>query len=349
MALADLIERDIAARGLRPGDPYLNTIDTARMLKVNTTHANKALQLLVQRRRLRRKQRLGTIVADPAGTARETVLHCVHLLVHQNYLQTEGLLADGVIVGMQQELPGVNVRFNFLPAEGQTESVERVLSEAMRSSEPEGFVLVRSSLDAQRLLAQSGLPTVVFGSLHPSVTGLSRIDRDQRVIGEQTAGHLTSLDKRRVLVLMRDRMLPGDHPFLDGIRRTLALAGLGLDAVTIRNLPADREAIAAEVANVIGAGGEPWGIIARSEPLANGAARALAKMPVKRRKMMSMVISDVYRRGNERAIAFPFVASAWKPEEIGHRIGRMLAAQVRSGTVAGEVEIIPTQLCDAGV
>ncbi|MEX2214479.1 MAG: hypothetical protein WD768_10145 [Phycisphaeraceae bacterium] len=344
--LAELIELDITSRGLQPGDAYLNTTETARMLKVNTTSANKAMQLLVQRRRLVRRQRLGTIIADPADAPSESVLSRVHLLVHQTYLRSEGVLADGVIVGMQQELPGVDVQFNFLPDDNQADAVNRLISEAMRSSQSEGFLLVRSSLTAQRLLLQSGMPTVVFGQLHPSVHGLNRIDRDQRVIGRLAAGHLLSLGFRRLLVLLRERVLPGDHVLLDGIAETMASVGLAADAMVTRCLPPDHEAIAAEVQAVIEASDEPIGIIARSEPLAEGAAQAEAlntgtQRPSPRERIL---VSDLYRRGSERQPRFAHVASTITPEEIGRHIGRMLANQARQPGRLPETEMIPVEV-----
>jgi DNA-binding GntR family transcriptional regulator len=63
--LAKRLEEDIRARSLKPGDPYLNTQETARMLGVSNAAANRALQLLVKRNTLRRRQRSGTFIAEP--------------------------------------------------------------------------------------------------------------------------------------------------------------------------------------------------------------------------------------------------------------------------------------------
>ena len=40
--LADLIAKDIRERNLKPGDPYQGTMETAEMLGVGTTAANRA-------------------------------------------------------------------------------------------------------------------------------------------------------------------------------------------------------------------------------------------------------------------------------------------------------------------
>src|SRR3954470_19347948 len=99
--LADRIAEDIRRRELRPGDAYLSTAEVARVMQVNGTKANRALQLLARRRVLDRRQRKGTFIAPPPADADTPgpALDVVHLLVQQDYLRTEGLLADGVVLG----------------------------------------------------------------------------------------------------------------------------------------------------------------------------------------------------------------------------------------------------------
>ncbi len=118
--LAKRIEADIRQKDLRPGDHYLSTVDTARMSRVDTTDANRALQFLTKRE----------------------------------------------------------------------------------------------------------LPAVVFGSLYPSVEGLPFVDRDQRRIGRLLAEHLLARGHKRILLLARQRMLPGDYLAIDAVRDTMDAAGL---------------------------------------------------------------------------------------------------------------------------
>ena len=69
-----------------------------------------AMQVLVKRRVIERRQRKGTFVAVPSGIASSSPVRRVHLIVHENYLRTEGLLADGIIVGMHDELPAAQMQ-----------------------------------------------------------------------------------------------------------------------------------------------------------------------------------------------------------------------------------------------
>src|SRR3954471_1696770 len=210
LELADKIAEDIRNKNLKPGDPYQGTTEAAEMLGVSTTAANRAMQVLVKRRVIERRQRKGTFVAVPSGTIPSSPLRRVHLVVHENYLRTEGLLSDGVIVGMHDELPATQVQFNFVPSDNDAAQITELISEAMRSGKTEGFVLVRSSLVAQRLIAASGLPTVVHGSLHWSAPHMPWIDRDHRSGGALMTNHLVQRGYRKIAVLMRDRMFRGD-------------------------------------------------------------------------------------------------------------------------------------------
>src|SRR3954470_11037243 len=114
--LAEKIKGDIRERKLRPGDAYMNTQEVARHFRVNGTTANRALQLLTQRGMLQRRQRTGTLIADPAARPKGKQIRRVHLFVHQEHLKSEGLLGDGMLVGLQRALPNAEFQFNYPPA-----------------------------------------------------------------------------------------------------------------------------------------------------------------------------------------------------------------------------------------
>jgi DNA-binding LacI/PurR family transcriptional regulator len=349
---ADRIAADIARRKLKPGENYQTTLETANMLGVSTTATNRAMQVLVKRGVLERRQKKGTFVAHPpaGGRPSSSPLRRVHLLVQEDYLRTEGLMSDGVVLGLHGELPAAQMQFNFLPQDKQENYVSGLLSEAMRSGQTEGFVLIRTSLQAQRLIAASGLPAVVYGSLHPSVPRMCWIDRDHRQGGAMLAQRLSDAGFRRIVVLMRDRMFRGDHTLLDAVRDTMAQAGLGLDALALRCLPADREAIRAATDELFGApgGGERQrtGFVCRSEPLAAGAALAAKDRRLRVGDDVGIVLSDVYRKPSDPPPEWPYLVAAMQPEQIGQEIGRMLARQAVSATVDPDHLVIPVHLRD---
>jgi len=341
--LADRIHDDIRRRALPPGAPYLTTIETARMLGVNNSLAGRALQLLAKRRVIERRQRRGTYILDPEHVEARPLLQRVHLLVHRNYLKTEGLLADGVVVGLQKDLPGTDVHFNFLPASNEAEYVEKLVHESLRRSGQEGFVLVRAPLEAQRLVAESGLPAVVHGTLYPSVTGICSLDRDQYQAGRLLAQHLVQQGCRRVLLLMRERILPGDHLMMDGARDVVDAAGLRPAALALRCLPADVAAARQAILDLLGGSDQPTGVLSRSEPLADVAQKAAdAVGPIAGRPVL-ITVTDTYRKpGHEPR--WPHVHALISPEEIGHRIGHVLARQAQGERLGDQRETVPVQL-----
>src|SRR5688572_1144561 len=90
--LADLIEKDIRDRRLRAGERYPSTPEIARKLGAATSTVNRALQLLVRRRVVARKQRSGTVVLSPGERPR---IAAIHIVVAKEAVETEGLFRDG--------------------------------------------------------------------------------------------------------------------------------------------------------------------------------------------------------------------------------------------------------------
>jgi DNA-binding LacI/PurR family transcriptional regulator/DNA-binding transcriptional regulator YhcF (GntR family) len=335
--LAQRIEADIRARGLEPGEQYMGTAETARMLSVSTTAANRALQLLAKRRVIQRKQRKGTFIAELTRVAGGDRLQRVHLLVREDYLRREGLLNDGVVIGMQHELPGVDMQLNFMRAPDADDQVQALVEEALASSVREGFLATRSSLQTQRVLAGSGLPTVLLGSPHPSVTTLPWIDRDHYDIGRLLVRHVIQRGAQRILLLQRDRVLPGDFELYDGVMDTLAASGFGADALTVRNLPDDAAAIGAAVGSVMRKYEQPTAVIARSRPMADAAAEAIRAMGRTLGDDALVAATDVYLGRGATAPTYPYTQPAIDPEMIGRHIGRMFM-RPKGGSEEGQAE-----------
>jgi DNA-binding LacI/PurR family transcriptional regulator len=342
LELADRLTADIHERLLKPGDAYLTTAEAARLLGISTTTANRAMQLLVQRNVLARSQRKGSTVATPVSRAARE-LRCVHVLVQRRHLQREGMFADGRLIGMQSVFPNAQIRFDFLPEGDEVAEIERLTQAALAARQPEGFVMVRASLEAQRALAACGLPAVLSGTPYPSVRGLPWMDRDHREVGRLLARHLLGKGARWLLVVMRERMQQGDYLVLDAIRDTLAAAGLHGDALTLRCLPSDRDATAGEVACFLESTRERGGIICRGAPLAEAAligAEAVSRRPG---RQPIIAVCDLFGASNAAA-CFPHVRPLLDPQEWGVRTGKLLLSQVRGETLDPDHELVPVEL-----
>lgn len=262
VSLADEIHRDIRKRKLKPGDRYLTTLKLAKQLQVDTGLANQALQLLVKRQVLERRQRKGTFIAQPAPeTACAAAPGRIQMLVCGRHPEVESMLGTAVVLGLQSVLPQTEIQLQFFPEQQELEGLQQTVEQAMRSPDQEAFVLIASTVEMQRLMAASGLTTVVFGSLYASITGLSSLDLDHRQAGRLAAEHCLAVGHQRLLLLARQRILPGDHLMIEGMQAVLEKAGLPCGSLRTRFVPHDSLAVKAEVAAALAAKNPPTAII----------------------------------------------------------------------------------------
>ncbi|HVJ86242.1 MAG TPA: GntR family transcriptional regulator [Caulifigura sp.] len=339
--LADRIETDIRDRGLKPGDSYLNTAETARMLKVGTASANRALQLLEQRQVLVRSQRRGTFVTAPVEA--KPTSQRINVVVDQASLKNEGVLADGLLVGIQSVLPQAQLRLRFTPASDDTAFIERLIHAALQSPHSEGFVLVRSSLTAQRLVADSGLPAVIHGTAYPSIRGIPCVERDNAQAAQILIDHLLDAGCRRILLLLRQHLMPGDHLLLDQVQQSLADRQTPGELV-VRGLPPDPEVVRHEVASAIRQSQGRLGVICRSEPLAVGAQAAVDALPSRSRTQKPIIVLTDNYRPRQTPLPWAYSRLVQAPEVIGRQIGSLLLDQYTAQPLTSHRVILPVTL-----
>lgn len=344
MALAQQLEQDIARRNLKPGDPYLTLAEAAKMLEVSTATANRALQLLAQRKVLIRVQRKGSVIGSLQRQSSPGHLRRVCMLVQRGYLRQEGMMADRVLVGIQSQLPGADVQFNFLPETDPSEYVNGLIAEILRSKEPAGMVMTKAPFVIQRIVEASGLPAVVHGSLYPSIRRLSWIDQDNRQLARLMANFVLAQKCTHVCALTREVIFPGDNFVLAELGRILGAAGMKSDAFEISHLPDDLEATETEVARLITNHPTGLGLLCRSELKAEAAVRAIKRLRLKAGKRPVLVVSGLYQRPAETDEIIPHVFPRFEPEEIGEAIGRLLARQAVEPDLPSDHVMIPVEL-----
>jgi len=339
--LADRIEQDIRDRGLQSGDSYFNTAETAKMLKVGTASANRALQLLEQRQILVRSQRRGTFVTAPVAV--QPAARRINVIVDEASLKMEGVLADGLLVGIQSAIPQAQLRFRFTPATDDAAFIEGLIHEALQSTQREGFVLVRSSLTVQRLVANSGLPAVIHGTAHPSIEGIPCVERDTAHAARILVDYLVEAGCRQIILLLRQHVMPGDHILLDQVQHSLADRDLS-SRLTIRCLPPDLEVVRHEVASALKQSKEKVGVICRSEPLAEGAQAAVDARPARSRNRAPVIVMSDYYRSGPTSARWAYSRLIQSPDEIGRQIGHLLLDQYAERTPASHRVILPVKL-----
>ncbi len=334
--LASRIRADIKNRALKPGDQYLNSADAARQFQVSTHAANRALQLLAKRRVVTRKQRLGTVVTLEENNIPDGItIDRIHLLVREDYFKSEGVLADGVIMGIQGEMPRVGIQFNFLPFNEERPYVEDLVGQVLKAEGQEGFVLVRASLMTQRIVAQSGCPAVVHGTPYPSIEPLCSIDRDHVLEAELLVDYLCRQQgAKRIVLMMRERLHAGDHIFLDAIHQQISKAGLGPDGLVLRCLPQDIDLVEVEMNRIMDMSPDvPTGVICATEFLAQVAKEELDKRDGQAAKH-HVALMAFYRRPGHSDPRVPHLHAKVTPEQIGANIANLLMRQIMSSQLS---------------
>ena len=342
LELAERVEADIRQRRLGPGDRYLTTADAAKMLRVDTAMANRALQLLVKRKLLERSQRVGSVVAEGYRNPTKTTLHRVHLLFGDTYPQSEHWLDTGTLMAMQNELPSIRLQFHFLTTGEEETQVDQVIQEAFRAPESEAFVLLRTSLSTQRMFQDSGLVAAVFGHPYVSIKRLPFADRDQRQIGQLMAEYLVGHGHRRVAMLMRQRPLPGDHELIEGARDVLDVAGLSPRAISMLCLPQDREEVRHALMRLVGESGEFPGVMARPPLMADAALELARSRRLKPQQDVAIVAADYFANGGTPPYAV--IRPVHKFDEQGSRLGKLIVEVARGNIPEGSRHLAPVRL-----
>ena len=293
-----------------------------------------------------RKQRLGTVITLEEDLPQTGAgIDRVHLLVREDYFKSEGVLADGVVMGIQGEMPRVGIQFNFLPLSEERPYVDDLVNQVLKADGQEAFVLVRASLTTQRIVTQSGCPAVVHGTPYPAVEPLCSIDRDHDLEAELLVDYLMrQRGSERLLMLMRERLHAGDHLFLDAIHRELAKFGPDRSGLTLRCMPQDEELVDVEVSRILKASpGTPTGIICATEFLANVAKKSVDASANNKKSKNAIALMAFYRRPGHSDPGFPHLSSSVTPEQIGADIANLLLRQVQ-GEYASVHESYPLEL-----
>jgi DNA-binding LacI/PurR family transcriptional regulator/DNA-binding transcriptional regulator YhcF (GntR family) len=339
--LADRLLADIESRKLKPGDRYMTTAAASKMLGVGNGVANRALQLLERRQVIVRQQRRGAFIAGTPESGSPPPLRRVHFLVHRNYLTTEGVGNDLVLLGMQEALPGVHVQISFLPTSNATDFVADLVDQSLTAKAKDGFILVRVPYEVQQLISDRGVPGVVYGALYANIERLTRFDRDMSAVGRLAIEYLLAKGHRRIAQLSRQQALPGDHDTMDAIRRLMGENGLLASAITERFLPTSPEIYTAEVRRLLEAAEPPTGFICRSRQMADAAVQVFNEMGLQVNRDVDVVVCDYYLLPNQKP-QYVFPRPIYSSEEQGRRMAQLLLAQSKNQPV--DNEIIPVEL-----
>ncbi len=341
LELAKSLEDDIRRRDLKAGDPYLTTADCARILEVNTSSANKALQFLSVKQLLHRSPKSGThILRRPGGVAKKAVQR-ITLLVEMVTVSLSTAAYDDILIGLQSEFPFGEVGVKILPRSGRITFVMKLLQAALKKGDTESFVLVTGSADIQRLFIKSGLPTILFGYPQPSITELPFIDRDSFAAGRLLAQSLLHRQSRSLMILMRERLLPRDHLLVDGVLTEATHHGMSLKSIFFRSVEEDDQSVRAEVATFLKRHKPPYGLLVQSGRLALS-AEPVIRLECRSEKHAIAIADCAFQHPiMSRQLHLRF-SNTYK--EIGRQIGRLLQKTIANKVATGESVTLPVRV-----
>lgn len=335
LQLAGELQADLARRRLKPGARFLSVDEVVAARSVRRDVANKALQILAQRGLIVRRPRVGAVVCAPPAAA---TLARVHLLAQEDDPQAEAHDFTGVVLGLQSRLPGCDVRFAALSAGDMARQVDAVIRAAMRARAPEGFILVRCAYALQRQVADCGLPAVVAGSTWPGLP-LPSVNIDNEAAGVLHAAALWAKGCRRILLLRRERLVPGEACFARGVRTEMARRGAPADAVDQIELPSEPAVVRAALA-AWPAGGA-FGVVAATVTMAKVARSALPpQVPVH--------VGVVQGGADSQDCPFTHATEANTPEAEGILIAAALLARLHDPAAPAAHRSLPMRLVMRG-
>jgi DNA-binding LacI/PurR family transcriptional regulator len=341
--LASRLEEDIRRRGLWAGDRYLSTSEAAELLRVSMATAHRALQLLVRRRMLVRHRSRGTFVGPHFEMKQQTMIRTVCAVLPAQGFDRDMSL-DALIRSIRTRVKGANVQTHFLPMGDSQAYVRELVSSSMAAGNVVGFVPIGCSRDAYRRLAESGLPTVIYGTPYADQQDIPSVDVDHFAGGRMLTEYLTGRGHRRMVLFRATEGLPGDDCFYDGVSEALTAAELPHNALIVRVAATEPGAVAAHLGKLMAMPEPPTALIAWTPRMTRAVVAAVDRVDLPAAKNCQIVYQ------NNPALAsgdlpFTHVQPRLSEEEITAKIGEMLEQLGRGRTLDEPQVMVPVDLC----
>ena len=180
---------------------------------------------------------------------------------------------------LQEALASRNVTLLVASSQYQQQQEEAQIR-TMLARGVDGLVLIGStrSADIHEMLAARGIPFALLWSL-PGGSPYLTIGFDNKAAASQVASHVLSFGHRHVAMIVgmteeNDRA----HARLEGVRQTLAQAGITLEETNIQRQSYTLEAGAAAARTLLSRPDAPTALICGNDVLAAGAMRGARKM-----------------------------------------------------------------------
>lgn len=321
--LAKRMEEDIRARGLRVGEPFLTTTQAGRQLGISKSMAYRAMKILTEREVLVSHPGRGTFVGPKVVGVPFEQPRCCHVLLTHDLFQSSGQSTHGWLAGLSATLVGHSVQFDFISPRDADSQVKQLLDYGLSSGTLSSVVLVGCPREVQELVLLRGVPALVLGSDYSSTRQLPSVDADQFETGRLAAQYLLERGCRRIALLMRETWFPGDRRMFEGVGKALDDAGLGHDALMLRNLSVDPAVLAVDLKRLLTQDPPPTGVVCRTPLFAQAAAQAAKAAELTVPTDLEIIIAGLDRQA-VASLGLPSVSMTVNLEDQVAIGGRML-------------------------
>jgi len=339
--VAEKLERHIRASQLQPGDRYLSADEASQLLDESVMTVQRAMALLAKRKILERRPKAGTFIAETLTAPQG--LPCVHFLIPEECINERNAQEEywEQIQGMRSVFPGISAQFNFIPNQNAGYA-RQIVGQASAAGTLAGVILILPSRAMRVFFNQSGIPTVVEGSVESDLTNLCWFSNDQEQIGNLLAEWLIQRGHRRLVTVMRDVWSIGEHLLHDGVSQALGKAGLGADALLVRSAPAEQSAITELIRGILTQGSNaPTGFICRTEIQADCVREVARELHLTDKIDVTLCGNPQQANKSKYICAVPLNDA----RERGKIVGTMLQTLAQGKIPEPRGRILPVQLC----
>lgn len=324
--LADRLENDIRERNLPAGTPYFSAQDAAKYLGVAGEAANFALQLLEKRRVIKRRRRIGAVVASvPTNDDNTVAIRNIYFFISKSLLANETVGSPKIFLGIQQHFPEADIVYNYIRPGREIEQVGQAVRKAFDKKGTDAFVLGSAPFEVQQVIASSGIPAVIYGSRYPGVKGIPQLERDYVRMARTIRSFAKKSDRKRPLILMPLNLYAGDDRLVAELTRVFR------HRLDFRFAP-QSEGAASDLFRQILAETNPPDMVVSHDFHITNEIRPLLREESRRGNDISLLTLGIeYGTDNEPD---PHFILDFEPEELGSAIGRLLLARINGKNVS---------------
>ncbi len=323
--LASRLEQDIRQRGLLAGDRYLTAAEVSEMLGASLPAAHRAMKILAQREMLVRHRSRGTFIGPHFETKNAHTIRTVYIVMEPPGLERDAVPLEDMIYGIRSEIANANVQISFLPTDDVESYIREFVQSAVSAGQVAGFIPISCPREVYRRLADSGIPTVVFGTPWIDQRDIPSLDVDNRQAGLLLAEYLAKSGHKRMAVFMTSEEQPGTNCFYDGVSEALTAAHLPHNALIQRMVALAPESVAAQLHELLAMPNPPTALIARTPTMAKVVNTAFDRLKIPASERCEVVYQNhPATESNEQLPYNVFVRPELSFHEMVKRIGKMI-------------------------